>query len=84
MPTEPVASEQTAGSGDVIPIRCAIATTFSGPTSSIRCANTAFTESAVAVYRFMLPTLDPSALITTHGCPFVSQRGSSIAPWTPE
>jgi len=48
IPTEPVASAQTGGSGVVMPIAWATSTTFSGPTSRISRANTAFTESAVA------------------------------------
>ena len=48
MPTEPVPSAQTGGSGVVIPTRCAMSATFWGPTASVSRAKTAFTDSAVA------------------------------------
>ena len=64
IPTEPVPSAQTGGSGVVIPTRCAMSATFWGPTGSVSRANTAFTDSAVASYRFSEPRLVPSAFVT--------------------
>jgi MFS family permease len=52
---DPRVIEQTAWSGEVIPIRCATGTTFAGPTLSTSCAKIVFTEFAVASRRFIVP-----------------------------
>ena len=55
----------TASSGLVMPILCATSTVFSGPTSTLSCANTTLSEIVVAAETLSGPP-GPSPL-TTHG-----------------
>ena len=67
--TLPSVTAHTSGRSDRIPRACAMSTTLSGPSSTTSCANTVFTECAVAdcsVYE--LPP--PSAFSGCHGSPF--------------
>src|SRR6188472_3340902 len=83
MPTEPVPSAHTGGSGVVMPRRWAMSATFCGPTCSASRANTAFTEYAVASYRFSMPRLVPSAFVTFHTEPSWLKH-PAMGPWAPE
>src|SRR5205823_6056296 len=75
----PSVIEQTAWSGDVMPMRCAHWTTSGGPTLRTSWAKIVFTEWAVASMRLIVPADSSAELCTSHGPLFVWQRGSVMS-----
>ena len=65
--TLPSVTAQASGSLDLIPRRCAISTTLSGPSWAITCANTVLTECSVAPRSVKVPASPSPAFTTCHG-----------------
>ncbi len=54
-----------------MPSRCAMSTTFSGPSCAVSCAKTVLTECAVAACSENVPASESEAFDSSHGAPFV-------------
>ncbi len=67
----PSVMEQTGSSALRMPSRCAMSTTFWGPSCADTCANTVFTECAVAESRLNVPASESEAFDSCQGSPFV-------------